>query len=57
MRQVMQLVIYATFSRNQSVSEHFISLIPISKEAGAHLSAVNIMSALENVFVKNEINL
>ena len=57
MRQVMQLVIYATFSRNQSVSEHFISLIPISKEVGAHLSAVNIMSALENVFVKNEINL
>ena len=57
MRQVMQLVIYATFSRNQSVSEHFISLIPISKEVGAHLSAVNIMSVLENFFVKNEINL
>ena len=36
---------------------HFIGLIPISKEAGAHLSAVNIMSAPENFLVKNEINL
>ena len=57
MRQVMQLVIYATFLRNQSVSKHFISLIPISKEVADHLSAVNIMSALEKLFVKNEINL
>ena len=37
-------------------SEHFIGLIPISKEVGAHLSSVNIMSALENFFVKNKIN-
>ena len=54
---IEQLAIYATFLRNQPISEHFIGLIPISKEVGAHLSAVNIMSALENVFVKNEINL
>ena len=52
---VEQLAIYATFLRNQS--GHFISLMPISKEVGAHLSAVNIMSALENFFVKNDINL
>ena len=54
---IEQLAIYATFLRNQSISEYFIGLIPISKEVGAHLSAVNIMSALSNFFVKNEINL
>ena len=46
---IEQLAIHATILRNQSISEHFISLIPISKEVGAHLSAVNIMSALENL--------
>ena len=54
---IEQLAIYATVLRNQSISEHFIGLIPINKEVAAHLSAVNIMSALEHVFVKNEINL
>ena len=54
---VEELAIYATFLRNQSISEHFIGLIPISKEVGAHLSAVNIISALENFFIKNDINL
>ena len=54
---IEQLALYATFSKNQSISKHFIDLIPISKEVGAHLSAVNIMSALENFFVRNEINL
>ena len=34
---VEQLAIYATFLRNQSISEHFIGLIPISKQVGAHL--------------------
>ena len=34
----------------------FIGLIPTSKEGGPHLSAVN-MFAIENLFVKNEINL
>ena len=34
---IEQLGIYATFLRNQSISKHFISLIPISKEVGAHL--------------------
>ena len=54
---IEQLAIYATFLRNQSISKHFIGLIPISKEVGAHLSAVNIISALENFFIKNDINL
>ena len=49
-----QLKIYAIFLRNQSISDHFSGLNPISKEVGAHLSAVNIMSTLENFFVKNE---
>ena len=62
---IEQLAIYATFLRNQSISESFSGLIPISKQVGAHLSAVNMsahlstvnMSALENFVVKNEINL
>ena len=47
--------------RNQDsrLPSYFNSLGPItiSKDVGAHLSAVNIMSALENFFVKNDINL
>ena len=54
---IEQLAIYTTFLRNQSISEHFIGLIRISQEDGAHLSAVNIMSVPENFFVKNDINL
>ena len=43
-------------------TQHFkeinlFDLIPISKELGTHLSAVNIMFTLENFFVKKEINL
>ena len=52
---IEQLAICATFLRNQSISEHFIGLTPISKEVGI-MSAVNIMSALDNFFVKKEIN-
>ena len=47
---IEQLAIYATFLRNHSISEHFIGLIPISKEVDAHLSAVNIILALANSF-------
>ena len=47
---IEQLAIYAKFLRNHSISEHFIGLIPISKEVGAHLSAVNIILALANSF-------
>ena len=43
---IEQLAIYATLLKNQSISKHFIALIPISKEVGAHLSAVNILPAL-----------
>ena len=53
---IEQLKIYAIVLRNQSISEHFIGLIPVRKEVGAHLSAVNIMSTLENLFVENKIN-
>ena len=54
---IEQPAIYATFLKNQSISEHFIGLIPASKAVGAHLSAVNIMSTFENFFVENEIKL
>ena len=47
---IEQLAIYATFLRNHSISKHFIGLIPISKEVGAHLSALNIILALANSF-------
>ena len=47
---IEQLAIYTKFLRNHSFSEHFIGLIPISKEVGAHLSAVNIILALANSF-------
>ena len=32
--------VYATFSYNNVVSEHFTGLIPISKEVGSSLSAI-----------------
>ena len=47
-----QLTIYATFLRNQSISEHFIGLIPISKEVGAHLSAVILRPHLKICMLK-----
>ena len=44
---IEQLVIYTTFLQDTVVKEHFVGLIPASKVAGMHLSAVNIMGALE----------
>ena len=45
---VEQLPLYATFILYREVKEHFIGLIPISKVVGTHLSAINIMPALES---------
>ena len=47
---IEQLVIYATFLQDTIVKEHFVGLIPVSKVVGMHLSAVNIMGALEHFF-------
>ena len=47
---IEQLVIYATFLQDTVVKEHFVGLIPVSKVVGTHLSAVNIMGALERFF-------
>ena len=47
---IEQLVIYAKFLQDTVVKEHFVGLIPVSKVVGMHLSAVNIMSALERFF-------
>ena len=47
---IEQLVIYATFLQDNAVKEHFVGLIPVSKVVGTHLSAVNIMGALELFF-------
>ena len=49
----MQSNLYSCYTDEKSD----VTSIPINKEVGAHLSAVNIMSALENLLVKNEINL
>ena len=49
---IEQLVIYATFLQDIAVKKHFVGLIPVSKVAGTHLSAVNIMGAL-NLFFKD----
>ena len=47
---IEQLVIYATFLQDTVVKEHFVGFIPVSKVVGMHLSAVNIMGALERFF-------
>ena len=47
---VEQLTFYATFIMNGEVKQYFIGLIPISKVIGTQIFAVNIISALENVF-------
>ena len=49
---IEQLAIYATFLRNQSISKHFIGLIPISKEVGAHLSTVKLCPHLKISLLK-----
>ena len=54
---IEQLATYTAFLKNQSIPAHFTGLLPINKEVGAHLSAVNIMLTLENFFVKYKINL
>ena len=45
---VEQLPLYATLILYREVKEHFIGLIPISKVVGTHLSAINIIPALES---------
>ena len=54
---IEQFSVYATFCINNTVSEHFIGLIPIGKEVGASLTAPNIMAAIENFFLKRSIPL
>jgi hypothetical protein len=54
---IEQFSVYATFCINNIVSEHFIGLIPISKEVGALLTAPNIMAAIEKFFLKRSIPL
>ena len=52
---IEQLAIYAAFDYDNVVSEHFIGLIPISKEVGTHLSAANIIKVLERFFLNMDI--
>ena len=52
---IEQLALYAAFDYDNVVSEHFVGLIPISKEVGKHLSAAKIMEVLECFFVNMDI--
>ena len=52
---IEQLALYAAFDYDNVVSEHFVGLIPISKEVGTHLSTANIMEVLECFFVNMDI--
>ena len=54
---IEQLVIYATVLQDTVVKEHFVGLISVSKVVGTHLSAVNIMGALERFFKDSDIPL
>ena len=51
-----QFAVYAMFCFNNVVSEHFIGLIPISKVIGSSLSALNVIEALEQFFIKQDIS-
>ena len=49
--------IYATFKNNDTIGEHFVGIIPISKLVESTLSAQNILSALENYLQSLDISL
>ena len=52
---IEQPALCAAFDYDNALSEHFVGLIPISKEVGTHLSATNIMEVLERFFVNMDI--
>ena len=41
------MAMYATFYHNGHISEHFVGIMPISRLVGTHLSAPNILQALQ----------
>ena len=50
-----QMAIYATFSYQSTIKEHYLGIIPISKLVGTELSAPNIMKTLIKFFDKIKI--
>lgn len=51
------MAIYGTFKHNGTIAEHFIGIIPISKLVETHLSAKNILAAIEQYLESSEISL
>ena len=49
-----QMAIYTTFNYQETIKEHYVGTIPISKLVGTELSAPNIMKVLIKFF--DEIN-
>ena len=49
-----QMAIYTTFNYQETINEHYVGTIPISKLVGTELSAPNIMKVLIKFF--DEIN-
>ena len=54
---VEQMVIYATFEHNNRISEHYVGIMPISQMVGSHLSAPNILEALNKFLQEIDIYL
>ena len=44
---VEQMAIYASFEHNGKISEHYVGILLLSKLVGTHLSAANILKALQ----------
>ena len=44
---VEQMAIYASFEHNGKISEHYVGILLLSKLFGTHLSAANILKALQ----------
>ena len=49
------MAIYASFKHNGKISEHYVGILPLSKLVGTHLSAANILRALQSHLEKQEI--
>ena len=52
-----QFAVYPTFCFDDVISEHFIGFIPISKVEGFSLSALIVIEALKQFFIKRDISL
>ena len=52
---VEQMAMYASFKHKGKISEHYVRILPLSKLVRMHLSAANILKALQSYLEKQEI--